>query len=252
MDLGKMAVGGLLGGIAGYGKALEEDGKTKREIMLREMEMQFRSGEAEKDRTFRAGEGEKDRLFRSSEADEDRTFRAGEGDKDRAFRSTEAASDRSFRSGEAEKDRGFRSSEAEKERGERRGLLSKVDYDEQGNAIGVTQTGEKRDLGYKAPTKKETLTPAQALEEARRFATRETENEYGRKVSTLDEGAYNQRLRDLGFGHLAGAAAAPKAAENAEPLPAPTDAKQRKVGQVYVNQNGLKAEWTGAGWKRVD
>lgn len=33
--------------------------------------------------------------------------------------------------------------------------------------------------------------------------------------------------------------------------PAPRDERQRKVGQVYTNDRGRKAEWTGRGWKPV-
>jgi hypothetical protein len=124
--------GGLL---AGVGAGLAEEGKAQRERALRELEMGFRAGESEKDRTFRRGENQSDRDFRASEARTDRDFkrisqdkefefRSGESGKDRDFRASESGKDRSFRAGESEKDRTFRGDESAKQREHQTGLLS--------------------------------------------------------------------------------------------------------------------------------
>lgn len=55
-----------------------------------------------------------------------------------------------------------------------------------------------------------------------------------------------QRLVDLRTGQDVGATG-----QGGNPLPAPADPKERKVGTVYVAPNGANVRWTGQGWQQA-
>lgn len=131
-SLGQYVAGGLLSGI---GAGVVETGKAAREQALREMEMRFRSGESEKDRSFRRGENQADRDFRSSEArterdfkaiqtDKEFSFRTGEREAGQAYRTGEREATQMFNTGEREAGQQFRASESAAQRAQQRGLLS--------------------------------------------------------------------------------------------------------------------------------
>lgn len=239
------------GGLAGLGQGLVEDGRQKRDEMLKRLDMHWRSEESQKDRDFRAGEGEKDRGFRSGESEKDRTFRSGESEKDRTFRSGESAIDRSFRAGEGEKAHSralelrriendlanAKPSDIARLRKERDDLIK-----EDPNHPDIPRYNTIIESKGTTATRTDRLTAPQAEEAARKFATRKVETEPGRFVETVDEEKYRQRLTELGYPNLAGTPAA---------SPAPTDA-QRKAAEAKATTEAKQKGGKSGPWDDSD
>jgi hypothetical protein len=233
-----VAAGGLLGGISGLGAYAAESGKAAREKMLLELQGQ----QSAADRAFRSGEGDKDRGFRREMQDDDQGFRSGESEKDRTFRSGESAADR-----------GFRSTEVDKERTARQGLLSNSERftDSTGKEWVRGADGVARPLKDEAGGQ---ISGEDKLAVKRRDQARAYADSIIGKGDAMADPAQRQKAWDKAYSdYMTNPERKPgAAASEADPQLPPATPKDRKAGMVYKNANGVKAEWTGTGWRKVD
>lgn len=254
------------GAAAGAGTAMADEGKMLREQRLRELDQQFRAGEAEKDRGFRrelqddeqgfrSGESAKDRQSRIDLQAGDQTFRQGESEKDRQARMDLQESEQGFRSGESAADREFRKGESDKERTARQGLLSNSERFTDANGKEWVRGAD----GVAKPLKDESgaqISGEDKLGTKRRSEARAYADSIIGKGDSMADPAARQKSWDKAYSdYMANPERDPSrgaTAPAAEAQLAPASPKDRKTGVVYRNPNGVKAEWTGSGWKPVN
>ncbi|MBM3534875.1 MAG: hypothetical protein FJX60_17750 [Alphaproteobacteria bacterium] len=166
------------GGMArGFGAGMQEDILELRRQAHAELERGFRREEREASQTFQAGQNE---LGRTHQETLQRDRLDAEDNRHRLDRE-----------------------ERQEARDERAPTTREVKIGEDL----VTQEWDRasrswRDVG-RTSTKGERMTAAQAEEAARKYARVESENEYGRKTSALNEEKYHRRLGELGYPNIA-------------------------------------------------
>lgn len=196
----------LLAGAAlqGIGAGVISHAETVRQRALRQMEIDAQNARDEQNRTFQAEQNQQNREFQADQTDKQigaqqfSTMQTLAAQQTRGRESDAAALERT------QMQESGANTRAEMADTRARGLITRVDTDADGNAVGITAGGEKKDLGYKQ-LKKEMTAEQKLFVDQARLTSATFDPETGRQtgfdaeaMATKLKKSTDPKLRELG------------------------------------------------------
>lgn len=200
-----MKRGLLLAGAAlqGIGAGVASHAETVRQRALRQMEIDAQNARDENNRAFQAQENQNNREFQATQTDKQigaQEFNTMQTIAAQTTRQRESDASAEERTRMQEAGANSRAASADSRA---RGLITRVDTDADGNAVGITAGGEKKDLGYKVLAKEMTAEQKLAVDTAVKAAT-EVDQESGKATVNADrlagmlKGSKDPKVRNIG------------------------------------------------------